>query len=157
MLFVVWRLFWVSNVMLVPVGNAEDLQIGERLREVLDAHIAGDSRIVRLHRGSSSEGRLHYTGRACTCSARTARGAARACPGSAGAKASHAASRRTLHDAGVDAAERATRLGTEDVGVGDRQVVASDGDIKIVLDRQRDCVVERNVKLPVADELVEPR
>ena len=40
---------------------------------------------------------------------------------------------------------------------GDGQVVARDGEIEIVFERQRDGVLQRNVELAVANQLIEPR
>src|SRR5580700_4246812 len=50
----------------------------------------------------------------------------------------HAAARSVLHDAERHTQNLGARLGTQHVSVGDVQVIARDGDIEIVLERQSD-------------------
>ena len=76
--------------------------------------------------------------------------------GCALAEAAHAASGGALYHAGVDAAKEAARLGTLDIGVGDGQVVARNRQIEIIFQRQGDRVLQRNVKLAIAHQLVQP-
>ena len=69
----------------------------------------------------------------------------------------HAAAGGVLHDAGVDAENVGARLGAQIVSVGDVQVVAGDVDIEIVLERERDGVVDRKINLAVVHERVDAR
>ncbi len=62
-----------------------------------------------------------------------------------------------LHHAGVHAESRCARFGAQDVGISDIQVIARDGDVEIVLERQRDGVIQRQVELAVVHELVDAR
>jgi hypothetical protein len=73
------------------------------------------------------------------------------------AESAHASAGRVLHNAERHAQNGRTRLGPQHVGVGDVQVIARDGDVEIVLQRQRDRVIQRQIKLAVVHELVNPR
>ncbi len=81
----------------------------------------------------------------------------RRCRSRPGADAAHAAAGSILHDAGVDAEDGGAGLGAQHVGVGDVQVVARDGDIEIVFERQRNGVIQRKIELAVVHELVDAR
>jgi len=48
-------------------------------------------------------------------------------------------------------------FGAPDVGVGNVQVIARNGDVEIVFERQRHCIIHRNVELAVVHELVDAR
>ncbi len=73
------------------------------------------------------------------------------------AQAADAAAGRVLHDAGVDAENVGARLGAQQIGVGDVQVVAGDVDIEIVLERERDRVIDREIDLAVAHQGIDAR
>jgi hypothetical protein len=64
----------------------------------------------------------------------------------------HAAAGSVLHNSRIHAESRGTGARAQDVGVGNVQVVAGDGDVKIVLQRERDRIIERQVELAVAHE-----
>src|SRR5271165_6802678 len=90
---------------------------------------AGDER-------SNSERRTGQASRAGAGARRTNRGSARA-RANLRPKNSYAAAGSVLHHAEGHAQDRSSRLGTQHVGVGNVQVVARDGDVEIVLERQR--------------------
>ena len=73
------------------------------------------------------------------------------------ADAADAAARRVLHHSGIDAENAGARLRAQYVGIGDVQVVARDGDIEIILQRQSDGVIEREIKLAIVHELIDAR
>src|SRR5215469_9471072 len=73
------------------------------------------------------------------------------------AESAHAAARSILHDAEWNAKNLSTRLGPEDVGVRDVQVIAGNGDVEVVLESERDRVIQGNVELPIMQQLVNAR
>src|SRR5208283_1729605 len=83
-------------------------------------------------------------------------GAARA--GADGAAQSpDSAARRILHDPGVDAENGCAGLGPQQVGLGDVQVIARDVNIEIVLQGERDRVVDGEIKFAVPHQRVDAR
>ena len=62
-----------------------------------------------------------------------------------------------MHDAARDTKNGRARFGAKDIGIGDIQVVARDGNIEIVLERQRDRVVQRKVELAIVHQRVDAR
>ena len=117
---------------------------------------AGENRIEAGDERSQSERGTHQAPRACACAARTESRATGAGADLA-AESADAASGSVLHDAGIHAEGLGAGLGAQDIGVGDVQVVARDGDVKIVLERQRDGIVERQVELAVAHQGIDAR
>ncbi len=101
-----------------------------------------DRWVVRLHRSSCAQGGLHQAGRAGACSARASGRAAGSGAGCARSEATYTPTRSASHDTGVDAAEGGASLGSLNVGVGDGKVVAGDGQIEIILQRQSDRVLQ---------------
>ena len=75
----------------------------------------------------------------------------------AGAAAGEAALGGRLHDCGIDAIHAAARPGARVVGFGDGEVIAEVGEIEVVFDRQSDGIVQRNVQLAVADQVLKAR
>ena len=55
----------------------------------------------------------------------------------------------------MNAQDRSASLRAQHVGVGDVQVVARDGDIEIVFERERNGVIERQIEFAVVHELVD--
>ena len=116
-----------------------------------------DQRIVRGDRGSRAERRLHQARCSCARSARPASRAARARSRSARAKTADASAWRSLHHSGIDSAEESARLCTQNVRVRDRKIVAGNCQVEIVFQRKIDRVLQRKIKLPVANQLVKMR
>src|ERR1022692_183121 len=114
----------------------------------------GNRWVIRLHRRSCAESGLHQTGSAGAGSTRASGGAAGARARCARSEAAYTTARCASHNAGVDAAEGSASLRSLNIGVGDGQVIAGDGQIEIVLQRQRDRVLQGDVQLAVADEMV---
>ena len=73
------------------------------------------------------------------------------------AEAAHAAAGSVLHDAGIDAENVGARLGAQVIGVGDVEVVAGDIEVEIVLQSERNGVVDRKINLAVAHQRVDAR
>ena len=109
---------------------------------MLCANRSHDGRIVRRDCRARAQGRLHQSRRARARSACAACGAARAGAGSAGAEAANSAAGGALHHAGIHAAKTSAGLGTQYVHLGDGQIVARDRQVKIVLERQPDGILE---------------
>src|ERR1017187_3130972 len=111
-----------------------------------------DRRVIRLHRSSCAEGGLYQTGRACSRASRATGRAAGSRTRCAGPEATHTTARRASHDSRVNAAERSACLGSLNVGVGDGQVISSDRQVEIVLQRQGDRVLQRDIQLAIMYE-----
>ena len=98
-----------------------------------------------------------------TKSARTGARTARTEAGAAGsradlaAEAADATARRVLHDARINTQGRSAGSRAQHIGIGDIQVVAGDGNIQVVLERESDGIVQRQVELAVVHELVDAR
>ena len=60
-----------------------------------------------------------------------------------------------MHNARIDSAEGPARPRSFDVSLRNREVVARNGDVKIVLERQKIRVVQSQVEFAVTDELVD--
>ena len=73
------------------------------------------------------------------------------------AETADAAAGSVLHHAAVDAENGSACFGAPDVSIGNIQVVAGDGDIEIVFERERDGVIHGDVELAVVHELVNAR
>ena len=73
------------------------------------------------------------------------------------AKPAHAAAGRILHDTAINTENGRTRFGAPDVGIGYVQVVASDRDIEVIFERQRDRVVHRDIEFAIVQKLVDAR
>ena len=125
------------GVVFVPTGDADGWVIG------------GDGR-------AAAEGRLDETAGTSTRTARATAGATRTAPG-AGTEVRAAAAGGVPNDTGVDAAEDAACLSAENIGLGDGNVVASDGEVEIVFERELDSILEGQVKYPLRDEVVDVR
>jgi len=100
---------------------------------------------------------LHEAGGSCTGASRTARGATCAGSRGTGAEAAYTCARRVLHDADVDAAKGSSCLSAQDVGAGDGDVVARDGQIEVVFQREIDGILQRELDDSVVYEAVEAR
>ena len=72
-----------------------------------------------------------------------------------GADSTYAAPGRILHNAEWHTQDGSARLGTQYIGVSNVQVIASDGDVEIILERQRDRVIQRKVQLAIVHKLVD--
>ena len=60
-----------------------------------------------------------------------------------------------MHNSSVHASKHAPGFGAKNVHISDRQVVARDGDIKVVFERKPDCVLQGKVELSVSNKLVQ--
>src|SRR5206468_848596 len=96
---------------------------------------------------------LHQAGCARTCSARACRSTTSSGSGSASAESADTAAGSALYNAGIYAAESSSGLGAEGVCVGDRQVVAGDCEIEIVLQSELDGIFKGEVEFAVPDQL----
>src|SRR5579863_213119 len=114
-------------------------------------------RIIRRDRSSRAQRGLHQAGRARTGSARAAGRTAGTGAGSSSAESSYTAARCSLHHSSVDTTEESASLCAQNVGIGNRQVVAGDGHVQVVLERQVDGIFQRQVKFALANDVVEPR
>ncbi len=110
---------------------------------------AGDER-------SEPESRTDQAPRARARAARTESGASRTGADLA-AESADAAAGSVLHHAGINAESRGAGFRAQDIGVSDVQVVARDGDIQVVLQRERDGVIERQVELAVPHQGIDAR
>ena len=83
--------------------------------------------------------------------------------GAAGARAdraaqsAYAAAGRVLHDAGIDAENAGARFCAQQIGIGDIQVIAGDIEIEIVLERERDGVIDGEINFAILHERVDAR
>ena len=123
---------------------------------MLQSGDGGENRIVRRYIGSDTEGGLHQARSSGSGAARAAGRAAGSRARSARSEAAHASSGSALHYARIHSAKEAAGLGAQDVGIGDGQVVARNRQVEIVLQRQSDGILQRNVKLAIAHELLQP-
>jgi len=132
--------------------NAVDREVGERFGVVLETAIGGDGGVVGGNRCTRAEGGLDEARGSCAGAASTAAGTS--CTGAcrAGSEAADAAAGGVLYDACVNAAEDAAGLRAEDVGARDRDVVAGDGEIEIVLERKGDRILQGELEHAVVDE-----
>src|SRR6202451_4199442 len=110
---------------------------------------AGDDR-------SEAQGRTDQAVGAAARAARAQTGAAGGCAG-VRPNATHAAARSIEYDSGVNAENAGASPGPQHVGVGNVQVIARNGDVEIVFQSQRDCIVQREIKLAVVHESVDTR
>ena len=117
---------------------------------------AGENRIEAGDVRSEAERGADQTARACARAAR-AEGGATGAGADLAAEAADATAGSVLHDTGIYAEGRGPGFGAQHVGVGDVQVVARDGDVEIVLERERDGVVQRQIQLAIVHELVDAR
>src|ERR1700689_2794792 len=101
-----------------------------------------DERIVGRYGRSGAQCGLHQPGGAGTGAARAARWAACAGARSARAKASYAAAGCSLDDAGIHAAKKSSGLRAENVCICDGKIVASDGQVEIVFEREVDGIFQ---------------
>jgi hypothetical protein len=62
-----------------------------------------------------------------------------------------------LHDSGIDAVGGAARLGAQDIGLRNWEIVTEIRDIEVVLDSQRDSVVQRDVQLAIVNQVLKAR
>jgi hypothetical protein len=62
--------------------------------------------------------------------------------------------RRILHDAGVHAQNIGSAFGPQNVGIGNVQVVACQHDVEIVLQGERNCIVDGQHDLAVVQQLI---
>jgi len=140
-----------------------------RYRRRSSEHVASDDIIVVLLERTSeywvearnqcpqAEGGAHQTIRACPDTARSRRGTA-STRADRSAEPAYPAARRILHDSEIRSEEViGPGFGTEDICIGDAQVIARDSNIKIVLERQGNRIVDRKHNLPVMHELPDPR
>ena len=123
--------------MFVPTGDADGWVIG------------GDG-------GAAAEGGLDETTGTSTRTARATAGAACTAP-CAGTKVRAAAPGSVPDDAGIDAPKDAACLRAKDICLGDGNVIASDGEVEIVFERELDSILEGQVKCPLRDEVVDVR
>src|SRR5271163_621184 len=131
--------------------------------------IAGeDSRVVLLqrtrnhwvearYRRPQAEGRADQAVGACTDATGSRSSAART--GTDGsAEPAYATARRILHYAEICSEEVVgSGLRAQNICIGNIQVITRDTDVKIVLQRQGNCVVDRKHNLAVTHELLDPR
>ncbi len=123
---------------------------------MLQADLSGDDGIVGVHSRASAKGGLDKARCAGACAARTAAGATRTRARTCGPKCADAASaRRVLHNTSIDAPCNTACLGAKDVGFRDRDVVAGNGKIEVVFQRECDSVLQGNFKHAVMDECVQ--
>src|SRR5882762_9129905 len=121
---------------------------------MLDSHIQSERGIIRGYGSARAQSRLHEAGRACTSTARATRGAARTSTRCACTVASDSPAWRSLHHSGVDAPKASSARCSQKIGIGDRQVVAGDGQIQVVLKRQINRIFQREVQLAITNKLV---
>src|SRR5579872_6066551 len=100
---------------------------------MFDSSVDINKRIERRNRGSSTKSRLHESRSTGTGSARSARGTSRSGSGSARPKTPDATSGCSLHDARIHTAEEAASPRSKNVGVCNRQIVAGNRQIQVVL------------------------
>ena len=61
---------------------------------------------------------------------------------------------RALEQSGIYAERNRARTGAQNVGVGNRQVVALNADVEVVLQRHRHRIIERQIHLAVFEDLI---
>ena len=132
-------------------GHAVENQVRKRKRLMLFSAVRSDERIVGRHRRSGSESGLHQSRSASSGPACAAAGTARAGAWSARTEASNAATGGSLHHASVDAAKESAGLCAQNVCVGDRKIVASNGQIQIIFERKINGILEREIEFAIAD------
>src|SRR5450432_552904 len=115
---------------------------------------AGELGIEADDRRSYAERRVDQAIGAGAGAACRDRGAARA-GADVTAEPANAAAGSVLHDAGVDAENAGAGSGSQQIRFGDVQVVAGDVEVEIVLQRERDGVVDGEINLAVAHERVD--
>ena len=97
---------------------------------------AGDERSEKTTCGRAHDAACARAGAACAESSAAGPGA------DLTADSAYTTSGRILHDADGHTENLSASFGTQHVGVGDIQVVAGDGDVEIVLERQRNRVIQ---------------
>jgi hypothetical protein len=104
---------------------------------------------------SCAERRLHQPRGARTRATRASRGSASA--GAARCRAETAAAGRILHNARIDAAKRASGTRSHDIRFGDRNVVARNRKVEVVLKRQLDCILQAQFENAIVNQHIDPR
>src|SRR5580693_4186969 len=113
----------------------------------------GNSGIVGRNRRAGAQRGLHQAGSSGagpTCAATCAARASARCASSITANAPAGSS---LHYASINAAKNSSCLGAQDIGIGNGKVIARDGQVEVILQRQANCVFERDVEFAVANQL----
>ena len=111
-------------------------------------HVGRDDGIEAGDGGAESERAADDAAQSGAGSSGSRAGASRAATGTR-SEASGGSSRRILHHPERSSQKSCSGLGAEQVGIGNAHVVALDGDVHIVLQRQRDCVVHRQHEFAV--------
>src|SRR6516225_2642934 len=124
---------------------------------MLNASVDINERIKRRDRRPGSESGLHKAGCSGSGATRSTGRAACSSAGSTCPKTTDTTTGSALYYTSVDATEEASGLRSHDVGVRDGQVVTSNRQIKIVLQRQVNSVLQRQKELALANHLVEAR
>src|SRR6202044_2911620 len=76
---------------------------------------------------------------------------------SCGANSADAAARRVLHFSSIHAENGSSSPCSQNVRIGDIQVVAGNRNVEVILDCQRDSVIQREIKLAIVHQGIDAR
>ena len=124
---------------------------------MLDSKSRGQDGIEGLNSSTGAESGLHDTGSAAACAASATRSSARASARCTSAKAADPTARRSLHQPRGHTAHRSSGFSAEEVSICDREVVAGNREVEVVLEGESNGVVQREHQLAVVQQVIDPR
>src|SRR3984957_10047668 len=117
---------------------------------------SGDDRIEAGDEWSQTQRGTDQPIGAGAYSARPETGTAGGSPGGC-TDAADATAGSVLHHSGIDPENVSAGFGAQHIGVGNVQIVAGDGDVEIIFQRQSDGVIERKINLAIVHQGINAR